>query len=457
MLVFISIFGLYTILLVIIGYFVYSEKKARKNLEQYCNSINNDKMIFQEKLAILDKENAVLNNQLSNYENICNKNDNEISNLRALNENLTKENSKTTEKLSIILEKEQTFIKQFDDLARKILQDNTDRLHKHSTSTLEVVLTPFKEKLMEFHNKVDEVYMNEAKERASLKTYIDLLAQNNNKLAMQAENLSKALKGDNKIQGDWGEIQLERILQLSGLEKDIDYTLQGVGYSLKDSDTGKLQKPDVIINLPDNKHIIIDSKVNLVSYEKYINAEQDIDKVAYLKQFLVAIKEQIKNLNSKNYQRNTNLDSPDFVIMFVPIESVYKLATMQDNEIFSFATEKNIIIASPSTLLAALKTVAHILSSDRKIKNFENILKHSSDMYDKFIDFVNVLVKIGDSIDKSKEHYQDAMKKLKSGKGNLISKAERLAKLGLISKKSFSIALKDDDAIFIAEEEHEML
>ncbi len=333
-----------------------------------------------------------------------------------------------------LIEKEKSVKTEFDNIARKILEDNTKKLSESSSIKLHDVLSPFREKLNEFHKKVDDVYVKEEKERYNLKSEIEKLVKTHENLHSQAENLVKALKGDNKVQGNWGEIQLLKILEDSGLIQNQDYVLQGKGYGLENKLGGR-QQPDVIINLPENKHIIIDSKVNLISYERYINAKNKEEQSEHLKQFIFSVKEQVKNLSGKNYQSNNKLGSPDFTLMFMPIESAYTLAILEDSTLHNFAWDRKIILSSPSVLFVMLKTIAYGISNDKRNKNIEAIFQKSADMYDKFVAFVEDMKKIEDFLNKSQESYNSAFNKLSTGRGNLISRAENMREMGITPKK----------------------
>ncbi|MDR0484522.1 MAG: DNA recombination protein RmuC [Alphaproteobacteria bacterium] len=356
----------------------------------------------------------------------------ENKDLLDFNSELQKQLASIETREEALIEKERTLKEEFSNIARKVLEDNTKKLSESSSLKLQDVLSPFREKLNEFHKKVDDVYHSEEKERFSLKVEIKKLIETHESLHSQAENLAKALKGDNKLQGNWGEIQLINILEQSGFVEGVDYTLQGRGLGLQSED-GSRQMPDVIINLPDGKHIIIDSKVNLLHYEMYVNAVED-NKEEHLKQFISSIKEQIKNLSAKAYQGNEKLSSPDFAIMFIPIESSYTLANL-DTTLHNFAWSRKITLASPNMLFTMLKTIAYVISNDRKNKNIEKILDSSTKMYEKFVDFVDDMGEINKSLNKSQESYNAAMNKLSTGKGNLVSRAENIRKLGLTPKK----------------------
>jgi DNA recombination protein RmuC len=407
--------------------------------------------------AIL-KANKQLNNQCEKMQSEINQNAKYLGRLEVIeanNNRLLQENKELQDYISelskqltaletreeALLEKEKSIRVEFDNIARKILEDNTKKLSESSSLKLQDVLNPFREKLNEFHKKVDDVYVKEEKERYSLKEEIKRLVETHESLHSQAENLAKALKGDNKLQGNWGEIQLYNILEQSGLVAGVDYVSQGRGLGLF-SDDGDRQMPDVIVNLPENKHIIIDAKVNLLHYESYINAI-DEEKEEHLKLFISSIKEQIKNLSGKAYQSNEALGSPDFTMMFMPIESAYTLAILEDATLHNFAWSKKIILASPSVLFAMLKSVAYGISNDRKNKNIEEILRQSSGMYDKFVDFVGDMEEINKSINKSQESYSLAMNKLSTGKGSLVARVENIRKLGLTPKKRLKAQVEE--------------
>jgi DNA recombination protein RmuC len=302
-----------------------------------------------------------------------------------------------------------------------------------------MLLNPLRDRIKNFEKKVDEKYDFEQKERASLKGEIKMLHDLNKKISEEAHNLTTALKGDSKKQGNWGELILDRILESSGLIKGEEYFTQETVYS----DSGERFQPDVIIHLPEQKHIIIDSKVSLVAYERFVNAETESEQENWLKAHVSSVKTHIKNLSEKNYQAAKGVSSPEFVLMFMPIESSFSLSVRADDELFNFAWDKRIVIVSPSTLLATLRTVASIWKQDRQTKNAIEIAEKSGLLYDKFVGFIDDMRKIGDRLDSTQKVYQEGMKKLTEGSGNLVRKAEELRKMGAKAQKQLPADLLD--------------
>ena len=327
---------------------------------------------------------------------------------------------------------------QFENLANQIFEEKTRNFADQSKATLDTILTPFKEKIAEFEKKVTEVYTTEGKERHSLIKEVQRLQELNLKIGEDAENLTRALKGDTKTQGTWGEIILERILEESGLRKGIEYDSQG---GFRDQE-GKLLKPDVVVHLPEGKDIVIDSKVSLVAYEKYVRAEDDEQRDRAVKEHLASINAHLKGLEAKRYDELPGVKSLDFVLMFVPIESAFMLAIEKDGEIFRKAFDKSIMIVSPSTLLVTLRTIQNIWRYEHQNKNALEIAERAGALYDKFVGFVADLEKIGDQIDNTRKAYDGAHNKLVSGKGNLVVRAESLIALGVKSRKQLPASVR---------------
>jgi DNA recombination protein RmuC len=320
---------------------------------------------------------------------------------------------------------------QFENLANQIFEEKTKTFADQSKANLATILTPFKEKITEFEKRVTDVYNTEGRERHSLIKEVQRLQELNQKIGEDAENLTKALKGDTRTQGAWGEIILERILEESGLRKGIEYDSQG---GFRDAE-GKLLKPDVVVHLPENKDIIIDSKVSLVAYEKYVRTEDDAEADRAIREHLMSINAHLKNLESKRYDELPGVKSLDFVLMFIPIESAFMLAIDKDSEIFRKAFEQNIMIVSPTTLLVTLRTIQNIWRYEHQNKNALEIAKRAGDLYGKFVGFVDDLEKVGAQIDNTRKAYDGAHNKLVSGKGNLIARTQTLIDLGVKSRK----------------------
>jgi DNA recombination protein RmuC len=329
---------------------------------------------------------------------------------------------------------QQKFKLEFENVANKLLDEKSQKFTETNKNSLDLLLNPLKENIKLFEEKVEKVYKAESDERNVLKGEISKLMELNKQISEEANNLTRALKADTKKQGNWGEVILDRLLEASGLLEGESYTKQGKGMNLVDEDGNRFQ-PDVIINLPDNKHIVIDSKVSLLAYERLVNCETDEDREMHLKQHILSIKGHINGLGGKNYHDLYGINSPDFVLLFVAIESSFAIAIQREVELFEFAWNKKVVLVTPSTLLATLKTVASIWKQEQQTRNAIDIATKAGALYDKFVGFINDLKKIGDHIDRSKDAYNDAFSKLSAGSGNLIGRVETLRKLGAKSTK----------------------
>ena len=294
------------------------------------------------------------------------------------------------------------------------------------------MLNPLKEKLQLFEKKVDDTYQKGLKDQTDLRAELKKLYELNARISEEAGNLTKALKGDVKKQGNWGEVVLERILERSGLNEGEN------GYQKQFSDStddGRRIQPDVVVNLPDNKHIIIDSKVSLIAYERAVNAVTDEERARHVKEHLFSLKTHIKGLSEKHYQTAKKLNSPDFVLLFLPIESSFSLAIQEDQDLFSYAWDQKVVIVSPSTLLATLRTIASIWQQENQTRNALEIAKQGGALYDKFVGFIFDMEGIGKSLETTRKNYDQAMNKLQTGTGNLVRRAENLRKLGAKATK----------------------
>ena len=329
-------------------------------------------------------------------------------------------------------ETEERLTKEFENLANKILNLNSEKFKKQNKEQIDILLSPLSEQIEKFKKKVEDTNEKGVERNAMLMQKIISLESLNNKLSQDAINLANALKGDSKTQGDWGEIRLELLLEKSGLTNGVHFSTQA---AYKD-DEGKLKKPDFIINLPENKHLIIDSKVSLTAYLEYYNAEDEITEQQAIKRHLDSIKRHYMELSDKDYPNLYGINTPDHVLMFVPNEPALMLALNEDKNIYLNALEKNIVLVSASTLLATLSTVASIWKQEDQKRNALEIAKEGGLLYDKFEGFVQDLIKVGKSIKSSKDSYEDAMGKLTEGRGNIIKKIENLKNLGAKTKKS---------------------
>lgn len=323
---------------------------------------------------------------------------------------------------------------EFEVIANKILDEKSLKFTEQNKTNLDIILNPLKENIKRFEDQVQKSYKAESDERITLKTEIKNLVELNKQISEEANNLAKALKGDNKMQGNWGEHILENIFERSGLIKDQEYKKE---FSTT-NEAGGRDRPDFVVLLPDNKHIVVDSKVSLVAYERAVNTQDVSEREQFLKEHISSIRNHVKGLSEKNYQSISTLNSPDFVLLFIPIESSFSVAVQADQELFSFAWEKKIVIVSPSTLLATLRTIASVWKQERQTKNALEIAKQSGALYDKFVGFMEDMEKIGKNIGSTKEAYDNALNKLHKGSGNLVKRAQDIEKLGARTTKQLS-------------------
>ena len=326
---------------------------------------------------------------------------------------------------------QQKFTTEFENIASKILKQNTEDFSKSNQKGMNEMLLPLKEKIQLFEKKVEDTYEKGLKDQTDLKAELKKLHDLNLKISDEANNLTRALKGDVKKQGNWGEMILERILERSGLTEGREYIKQESVLSEK----GQRYQPDVVIHLPDQKHIVVDSKVSLVAYERLVNAENEKDRPAFVKEHLLSVRSHIKILSEKHYQHSPNFNSPDFVLLFIPIESSFSIAVQEDQELFTYAWENKVVIVSPSTLLATLRTIASIWQQENQTRNAIEIARQGGALYDKFVAFISDMESIGKSLDSTRKTYDQAVNKLYVGSGNLVKRAESIRKLGAKTTK----------------------
>ena len=321
--------------------------------------------------------------------------------------------------------------KDFEILASKILEEKSEKFTIQNKENIKNILNPLQEKIQLFEKKVDDTQKESISMHSALKEQLLGLKDLNQQMSKEATNLTKALKGDSKMQGNWGELVLERVLEKSGLEKDREYYVQQ-SFSLPD---GSRVLPDVVLHLPDNKRMIIDSKVSLTDYERFVNTD-DTKRLMYLKAHINSIRKHVDQLSEKNYQDLYAIESPDFVLLFIPIEPAFAVAINEDNAIYNKAFEKNIVIVTPATLLATLRTIDTMWNNEKQQRNAIEIARQAGALYDKFEGLVKDLTGIGKKIDDAKKDYSAAMNKLVDGRGNLITSVEKLKKMGAKAKKS---------------------
>ncbi|MDD3079287.1 MAG: DNA recombination protein RmuC [Paludibacter sp.] len=398
-------------------------QKLQRQLEQEQIELEKEKSVISETLRIKNEENERLKSEMAQNLVLSGDRQAQIAALNAQIRNLTEklENQKAeTEQLQKRLTTE------FENIAHKILKERSDEFSVSNQKNIGEILNPLKEKIQLFEKKVDDTYDKELRDRISLKEEVRKLTELNTRVSEEANNLTKALKGDVKKQGNWGEVILERVLERSGLTKGQEYEREEV----VEGHDNSVQRPDVIIHLPDNKHIIVDSKVSLLAYERFMTAETDEQQMHFMKEHIASLRNHVKLLSDKNYQNAQNINTPDFVLMFVPIEASFSVAVQGDADLFSYAWEKKIVIVSPTTLLATLRTISSIWKQENQTKNAQEIARLSGALYDKFIGFTEDMVKIKANLDRTSNAYDDAVNKMKDGKGNIIRTAERIKELG---------------------------
>ncbi|NOU44343.1 MAG: DNA recombination protein RmuC [Methyloglobulus sp.] len=353
------------------------------------------------------------------------------------------------EKLKLLQDAETQLKTQFENLAGKIFEDRSKQFAEQNKTSLDHIVTPLREQLGEFKQRIETVYDNENKDRISLREEIISLRRDTAKMNEEALNLTRALKGDKKTQGNWGEMILEKVLERSGLRKGIEYVTQG---AFRDDDN-RLFKPDVIVHLPDNKDIIVDSKVSLLAYERYCSSDDDQERMIAIKQHTGAVREHVKSLSNKDYSSLHGVKSLDFVLLFIPIEAAFVAAFQSDEHLFTDAFEHKIIVVTPTTLLATLRTIENIWRYERQNENARAIAEKAGVVYDKIRGFVEELDKLGKQLSTVHTTYDGVMNKLTQGNGNLIRQASSFVDLGVKVKKSFpkhisnqaGIELLDDD------------
>ena len=392
-------------------------------LNQQKEQFSIDKNTFEKQLELSNAE----------KENIRNEKDSlaiQLSKKEVDFENLWERNKEQKEEVEKLQEK---FTKEFENLANKILEEKSNKFTEQNKENIKNILTPLQDKIQLFEKKVEDTHKESIDYHAALRQQIIGLSEMNIQMSKETLNLTRALKGDSKMQGNWGELVLERVLEKSGLEKGREYEVQQ-SYTTEE---GNRVFPDVVINLPDGKKMIVDSKVSLVAYERYINEDDDeAAKMRYLKEHVNSIKLHVEQLGNKNYHDLYQIESPDFVLLFIPMEPAFAIALNEDTTLYNRAFEKNIVIVTPSTLLATLRTIDSMWTNQKQQENAYEIARQAGALYDKFEGFVADLIKIGKKIEESKTEYQGAMNKLVEGKGNLITSVEKLKKMGAKAKKA---------------------
>lgn len=376
----------------------------------------------QNKISSLDAELRVKQDEIIKISN-------EKSTVEADHKNLRERMDEHQEEIKQLQAK---FSLEFKNIANEILEEKSKKFTDQNKVNLDELLKPLGEKITDFERKVEQANQDNLKRNTALDVEIRNLKDLNLKITKEAENLTKALKGESQTRGSWGELILESILEKSGLENGREYFIQ----ETITNEEGRRFRPDVVVRLPDNKNIVIDSKVSLVSYDKYVSTEDDEEKARHLKAHIQAIRTHVKSLSQKNYQQLYKLDNLDYVLMFIPIEPSFLLAIQNDHQLYDDAHDKNIIIVSPTNLIATLRTIVSIWKQEYQNRNAVEIARQGGALYDKFVALVEELLKVGHNIKKTQSSYEDAMNKLTTGKDNLIRKTERLKELGAKTSKN---------------------
>ncbi|WP_223034993.1 DNA recombination protein RmuC [Hanstruepera marina] len=396
-------------------------KGDKSTLEERQNQLSNTINELKENLAKVETERETIRKEKDFLNSELTRRNTEFENLQQLNLKRDEELAKQQEQLR----------KDFELMASKILDEKSEKFTLQNKENIKQILNPLQEKIKTFEDKVEKSQKESISMHSALKEQLLGLKDLNQQMTKEANNLTKALKGDSKMQGNWGELVLERVLEKSGLEKDREYFVQQ-SFNRED---GTRVLPDVVLHLPDNKRMIIDSKVSLTDYERYANADDD-EKPMFLKAHVNSITKHVSQLSEKKYEDLYDMESPDFVLMFIPIEPAFAVALNEDNTLYNKAFEKNIVIVTPSTLLATLRTVDTMWSNEKQQRNALEIAKQAGALYDKFEGLVSDLTGVGKKIDAAKADYSLAMNKLVEGKGNLIGRVEKLKKMGAKAKKS---------------------
>jgi DNA recombination protein RmuC len=409
-------------LLFLVTLFLYLKEKGEK--ERY---MQESKQLLEE--MELQKEELQEQNQALQVQNAV---------LQSKNES---QMQSAQEKIKLLQNAKDELSREFKNLSNKIFEDKSKQFSLLNKEQLELLLKPFREQIANFSKEAREQFEEELKDRHLLKNELLRLKEMNAQLADEALNLTRALKGENKTQGNWGELVLENILEQSGLREGVEYELQ----ASHKSQEGKTYRPDVIIHMPQNRDIVIDSKVSLSAYERFVNEEDSERKAKYLKEHIASIATHIKELSGKKYEDLEGINSLDYVLMFMPIEGAFLLALEQDGEFFKRAYDNNILVVSPSTLLVTLRTIEHIWRTQRQEEHAKKIAKEAEGMVEKLSGFVEELQKIGTHLGRAQESYDTALSRLSSGRGNVIRRAQNIVKLGLKPKKELPLKSEDDE------------
>jgi len=434
--------GIIIVLLCFIWFFWRAKKQlsAQHQLQLEANQLThseNQQLLL--KLAVLEEKLKQQQSESNNFQAIQQQLLQSKTENSALQSRLQEQEKNTAEKIKLLQNAENQLKIQFENLANKIFEDRSQQFSEQNKSNMEHIISPIKTQLSDFKQRVETVYENETKDRVSLREEINSLRRDTAKMNQEALNLTRALKGDKKTQGNWGEMILEKVLEQSGLRKGVEYETQG---AFRDEDNN-LFKPDVIIRLPEDKDVIVDSKVSLLAYEKYCSLDNEQDVSNALKAHIKSVRDHIKGLSDKDYSGLKGLRSLDFVLLFMPIESAFIAAFQADEKLFADAFEHKIIVVTPTTLLATLKTIENIWRYERQNENARIIAEKAGSLYDKIRGFVEDLDKLGNQLNTANKTYDGVMNKLTTGHGNLVRQASSFVELGVKVKKTMPKSMID--------------
>ena len=422
------------------GWLVARFKFSAENVEK-ASSITAAVTVEQEKNRVLQSQVTELRSELLHERNRVLELNNSLAATEADYRNLQEKLMDQKKELETMNDK---FAVQFKNLANDIFEEKSKKFTEQNKSNIFDMLKPLGEKIVEFEKRVEETHKDNISRSSALREQLENLQKLNVQMTREAENLTRALRGDSKTQGAWGEFILESILEKSGLEKDREYFVQESFTTVE----GRL-RPDIIIRLPDQKHVIIDSKVSLTAYNNFVNCETEAEKVQYLKAYLQSVRAHMKNLSDKSYHKNISESSLDFVIMFIPIEPAYILAIQTEKTLYEEALEKRIVFVSPTLLIPSLQLIKNVWKQELQTRNVIEIATKAGDLYDKFVGFSEDLINLGRQMDTAKKTYEESMKKLSIGSGNLVRRVEDLKKLGAKASKNINTGLlqrSDDQA-----------
>lgn len=420
--------GIYVLLIVLaggLGYllaYVSAKSKISSQVERL-RLLEENELKLNDRLAFSESEKETLRREREEFQNLLTKKSSDLEHLMRRNEEQKQE----------VKELQAHFQKEFENLANKILEEKTEKFTQKNKENIDLILKPLQEKIKNFEEKVEQNSKDFIERHAQLGQHLRILHEQSQKISEDAINLTKALKGESKTQGNWGELILERVLERSGLTKDREYFVQQTN---QDSDGNKLI-PDVVIHLPNDKKMVIDSKVSLTAYERYVNEEDETVKLQHLKEHIRSLHNHIKQLSQKKYEDLYKMTSPDFVLMFIPIEPALYLAQNNDSSFFYTAFQQNILLVSPTTLLSTLRTIDAIWSNEKQHQNALEIAQHASSLYHKFKILLDDLETVGNRLKSTSTSYQDAMRKL-TGNQNLIKDIHKLEQLGIAPKQKIS-------------------